>query len=204
MSATRILLTVMLSMVAVETCAETVSIIPKAISNSTSTGQYISSEFGFDFPKVAPINSSSYDWWYFDILSEDQKYSTSVAFLAAPDTAFVGGLPDTDILLGVVFLATPDQPLSAIYQLPAAEAVLVSDGDGVRGVWNGTGMQFSVSPDLSTAQVDIDMPSLGLSGSISLKSVRLILSKILRKHFTHAYDNREPRRTILQGQLEGV
>ncbi|KAK9423297.1 putative Hydroxyneurosporene synthase protein [Seiridium unicorne] len=151
-------------------CMSTTNIYSAAVINGTSAGQYISSASGFDSPKVFPINRSSYDWWYFDIVSENRQYSTSLAFIAAPGTAFPTGLPETNMLLGVVFLSTPEQPLSTVYQLLATEAIVVSDSDGASGVWNGTGMQFRGSEDLRTFQLDIDMPGLGLSGNLSLTS----------------------------------
>ncbi|KAM0815602.1 putative Hydroxyneurosporene synthase protein [Seiridium cardinale] len=158
-------------LVTLTSCTSTTNIYSAAVDNGTSTGQYISSASGFDSPKVFPINSSSYDWWYFDIVSEDRQYSTSLAFIAAPGTAFTTGLPETNMLLGVVFLSTPEQPLSTVYQLLATEAIVVSDSDGTSGVWNGTGMQFRGSEDLRMFQLDIDMPGLGLFGNISLTSV---------------------------------
>ncbi|KAK9787385.1 putative Hydroxyneurosporene synthase protein [Seiridium cardinale] len=157
-------------LVTLTSCTSTTNIYSAAVDNGTSTGQYISSASGFDSPKVFPINSSSYDWWYFDIVSEDRQYSTSLAFIAAPGTAFTTGLPETNMLLGVVFLSTPEQPLSTVYQLLATEAIVVSDSDGTSGVWNGTGMQFRGSEDLRMFQLDIDMPGLGLFGNISLTS----------------------------------
>jgi hypothetical protein len=154
--------------------ADSVDVIPMAAVNATSIGEYISSDSGFDSPKVTPINSTSYDWWYFDVVSDDQQYSIIVVFLAAPGTAFLTGLPDDAILLGSILLTAPELPSQVSIQSPATEAVVTTHEDGATGFWQGAGMQFYGAANLSAYCIDLDLPSVGLSGSVQLDSVNNI------------------------------
>ncbi|KAI5860319.1 hypothetical protein GGS23DRAFT_607044 [Durotheca rogersii] len=74
-------------------------IIPRTISDGTSKTSFASAACGFDAPKVLPINDSTFDWWYFEVVSENQTHLTAKSFLATPGTAFLpSGFPPDAIL----------------------------------------------------------------------------------------------------------
>ncbi|KAN0105864.1 hypothetical protein V8E51_008740 [Hyaloscypha variabilis] len=47
--------------------------IPLAPVTGPITAQFVSEASGFDGSKLSAVNSTSYDWWYFDVASPDQS-----------------------------------------------------------------------------------------------------------------------------------
>ncbi|MCJ1400030.1 hypothetical protein MMC11_003233 [Xylographa trunciseda] len=140
--------------------------------NGSSDGLFTSSDYGLDAPKDKTINATSYDWWYFDAVSEDQQSSVVCTFLAAPGTGFpLNQLPDNAMLQVIIFVSYPGQPVSSFSMLPATEATVVSVGNGASGHWEGSGVGFVGTPDLSTYVVYVDSPNIGLKGSMTFHSV---------------------------------
>src|SRR5277367_6023387 len=147
-------------------------IIPGAGSNFVSIAQYISSHNGLDAPHVTPINASAYDWWYFDVVSEDLGYSVVVVFFNAPATAFpFSGAPGNDITEAYLFVSTPGNPFFVAEPIPATQAVVDYAGNGASGVWTGSGFSFTGEPDMSEYTVKIDSPQIAVKGEISFISV---------------------------------
>lgn len=50
-------------------------IIPPAVVNGSSSAIFTSTSDGLDGPKITPVNSTSWDWWYFDVVSADAQSS---------------------------------------------------------------------------------------------------------------------------------
>ena len=158
--------------------AQTVT-FPNTITTGESTAQYISGASGLDGPKVTPsINATTYDWWYFDALSSDASMGIVVVFYLSTDLGFPfvppGSALSVDIFAtfedgSLVFLPLSDIPGDA------GSATITTNGDGASGVWEGTGFQFQGAPDLSSYTVTIDNPTLGISGTLDLKSVSIYL-----------------------------
>lgn len=148
--------------------------IPPTISNTTSVAQFIS-DSSFDGPKVTNINSSSYDWWYFDAVSLDSNYSIVAVFYASPNTSFIGAESATDILEVQIRVQTPEEDVFFAVDSPSATAgKLTLDGNDITGDWEGTGSRF-LGRDLTCYNVTFDSDAaeeLGISGFISMTSVR--------------------------------
>jgi hypothetical protein len=53
--------------------------IPSALSNTSSTGIFTSTASNLDAPKVLPINGSTFDWWYFDVVDINPNSRASAA-----------------------------------------------------------------------------------------------------------------------------
>lgn len=140
--------------------------IPSIVSNDTSAAQYISRFYGPDKPQVTPIDEATIDWWYFDVVSDDLKTSADIFFYATP--ILVG---DGVYTLFVSFSARLPDGTSFNANITADSATIVTDGDGSSGFFEGTGFEWSSTPDLSQYVVDIDLPELGIKGTISMKSV---------------------------------
>src|SRR5436190_6567 len=56
--------------------------------NGESLVQFESGPSGLDAPKISFVNASVFDWWYFDVVSEDQKSSMVFTFFTSTVTAF--------------------------------------------------------------------------------------------------------------------
>ncbi|MCJ1388303.1 hypothetical protein MMC18_001149 [Xylographa bjoerkii] len=142
--------------------------------NGTSDVLFTSSADGLDGPKVRTVNTTSYDWWYFDAVSEDQQFNVVFTFFAAPATGLgipLDGAPDNAILMASICMSYPEQEISFVGEVPATEAKVVSVGNGASGSWEGTGMGFLGTSDLSNYVVYIDSASLGVQGFMSLQSL---------------------------------
>jgi hypothetical protein len=149
-----------------------VDIIPAAESNLASKVDFVARETGLDAPHVTPINASTYDWWYFDVVSEDQGYSVVVTFFAAPESAFAfSGAPATDVTEAYLFVSTPENPMYIDEPIPATKALVVNAGNGASGVWEGSGFAFAGTPDMAEYEVTINSPQIAVKGKITMQSV---------------------------------
>lgn len=147
------------------------------ISQSTS---YTSTENSLDAPHVIGISPTVYEWWWFDAESPDLDTSIVIVFFTASAVAFplVVGLPDTSIVVN----AKLPNGTTIISEAAASSAVINSGGEygnGAQGIWGDIG-NFTVSPDLSSAEINIDMFGLPtpIRGSIKFESVCVNSPKI--------------------------
>jgi hypothetical protein len=146
--------------------------VPDTVALGNSIAQYISGDSGLDGPKVSPeINATSFDWWYFDAVSEDSSMAIVMVFFLSTDLGFPFVLPLSalSVYISATFEAGSTE-LNAENNLPlqAGEATIVTDGDEASGVWKGTGFEFQGTPDLSKYTVTVDSPALGISGTLEL------------------------------------
>jgi hypothetical protein len=114
--------------------------IPPAVVNGSSNAIFTSTSDGLDGPKITPVNSTSWDWWYFDVVSGDAQSSAVIVFYAAPETGFAPAQAPPQHILQVSF------SLNILgYEEPTtidsfAESVTVTTiGNGASGEWTGTG-----------------------------------------------------------------
>jgi hypothetical protein len=69
-------------------------IVPNTVAIGNSIAQYISGDSGLDGPKVSPeINATSFDWLYFDAVSEDSSMAIVIVFFLSTDLGFPFVLP---------------------------------------------------------------------------------------------------------------
>ncbi|KAF5364721.1 hypothetical protein D9757_012491 [Collybiopsis confluens] len=139
----------------------------------TSTSNSPATDSGFDAPKVIPnVNSTTYQWYYFDVVSDDSSYSIVATFFSAPSTAFPFTLSPAMTLEVLISVQTPDSDVFYLDGTFATDAQVTTVGDGASGVWEGTGLSFTGSTDMSSYQVVFDAAdSLGIEGSISMQSI---------------------------------
>lgn len=162
-------------------CSKTIN-VPNVIRPGNSIAQFVSGASGLDGPKMDPeINATSFDWWYFDAVSENNSCAVVIVFYMTTQLGFPFVLPLSTLSVDIfatfedgtlVFLPLNDPPLSA------GEATVVTDGDGSSGIWKGTGFQWKGAPDLSQYVVTVDSPLLGINGTLVLTSVRIKFSVI--------------------------
>lgn len=148
-----------------------VDIFPSVSTSAESISQFISSKEGFDAPKVKPINSSSYDVWYFDVVAQDGISSVVVAFFLEPLNAGFNVTPDFRTIVFASIAGSVSNGTLFGATLPATSGVVATVGDGSAGFWNDTGLSWSGTPDMSYYHVEINAVEKSFKGSIDLKSV---------------------------------
>lgn len=141
-----------------------------AISNTPATGpitaNFISSQYGLDAPQLSAINSSSFDWWYFDVVSADLKTSLCIVFYTSLPTAFPF-LPLDDVLQVGVYASFPNGTTTSA-ALNASEAYVVSYEEGSSGLFAGTGASWIGSGNDGVYSVQVDSPENGICGTFQL------------------------------------
>lgn len=140
------------------------------ISLDNSAVQFISCDSGHDGPRVTPINGTTYEWWYFDAVSNDGSEALTIAFFTASALGFPFQLPSAIDATTVAVFATFADGTTSIVPLLAEGATISTAGGGATGIWKGAG-NFTGTPDLSNYHVSIDSPLLGPRGTLQLTSV---------------------------------
>ncbi|KAJ7461326.1 hypothetical protein B0H11DRAFT_1736097 [Mycena galericulata] len=146
--------------------------IPPSIQNGSSTAQFTSSAFGIDAPKVSPINASSFDWWYFDVVSKEPTSalaSVVVTFFTSSAAAFPLLSSSDSPLSAYIWVTFPNGTLWSGIANGEENATVTSDSDYTTGVWHGTG--FSWVGSKAGYVVTIDAPEVGVTGTISFPAV---------------------------------
>jgi hypothetical protein len=164
-----------LAVVTSQTTQITVEVISGKVANVTSNVQLTSTRSGFDAPKVKPLNSSTFDWWYFDVVSPDLDYSLVLVFFAAEPT---GLWPDVAPAIGSAVWATAGVTLPDGSHLDSAalgeELTVVTVDNGSSGTLNGTGWGWVGLPDMSQYEIIIDAADTGVEGTVSFQSVSTV------------------------------
>ena len=144
-----------------------------------TTTLFVSGPSGFDSPKNRPINDTSYDWWYFDVVgdfdADGQQPSFAVTFHTSGNQGFdplheAIPFPFPSDNFVQIDLAWPNGTIGS-WMLFAGEAVITVDGDGASGNFSKTGCSFEGAPDLSEYTVYIDAPEKRIAGSFRIRSV---------------------------------
>lgn len=137
-----------------------------------STVQFLSQTSLFDAPKVKNLNDTTWDWWYFDVVSSDMQYSAVIVFWTTTPDGLQPGLPSPGsadyMTLGVTL---PDgTALNA--EVVAPELTVFTVDNGSSGILNGTLSGWTSTPDMSHYSIIIDAPEFDTFGTISFESVR--------------------------------
>lgn len=144
----------------------------KHISSQAAIGNIqasFTSTTPLDAPQLSAVNSTSFDWWYFDVVSTDLTRSLVIVFYTALPTAFPF-LPASSTITKVGVYATyPNGTITGGY-LDATEAVITTDGQGASGDFVGSGAKFQGTPNLSSYSVSITAASRGIVGTFNLTS----------------------------------
>lgn len=150
-------------------------VVPNTVASGPSTATMVSGASGLDGPKMSPeINTTSFDWWYFDAVATDGSAAIVMVFYLSTDIGFPF-VPPLSALSVDIFANFEDGSLLFLplnnLPLKAGQTTIVTDGDGASGNWEGTGFSFEGSPDLSSYTVTVDSPVLNIKGTLELKSV---------------------------------
>jgi hypothetical protein len=154
-------------------------IIPSTVEPGPSDAQFIANAQELDAPHLALVNSTSWEWWYYDVISPDGYSSFAMAFFATPRSGFFL-LPDFESIdLVSVWGSFPNGSAFTV-SVPAEKANVEIWEDSSSGVWEGTGVSWVGAGDGSQYVVTFDSPGLGITGSLILNSVRNNFCKVLR------------------------
>ncbi|KAJ5492502.1 Hydroxyneurosporene synthase [Penicillium expansum] len=159
--------------------------IPSAVQNGTSKAQFdistpattlnIESLFRLDAPQVDLINSSVFDWWYFDAVSEtNPDDSLVVTFFSSSAEAFPFLNPNETSVLNVWLWASFANGTVFSNSVPATVATVTgADGAGTNssGEWSSTGFSWAaLTEDLSQYEIIISSEELQVEGRLTLTS----------------------------------
>ncbi|KAJ5654036.1 hypothetical protein N7490_001039 [Penicillium lividum] len=146
--------------------------IPATAGNTTASVQFSStSSSSLDEPKISSVNSTVYDWCYFDAVSTSTNASITVVFYAAEASGFP--LPNASY--------TPVEIRGSLangtaFSLPflsgTGATVWTQEGmQGVSGIWHDTGAAFYQSDDLGRYTIVIDAEEVGLKGVMNFNAI---------------------------------
>lgn len=135
-------------------------VIPAGVVNGTSISDTIVGLTAFDGPHISVNNGSAYQWWYFDVVSHDANAAVVAQFYPGWFAEYNAILLNTIWSNGTVYETT----------VPVGALELTTMIDGSQGyVDEGTITWFGAS-DLSVYHLTLDLPQVGLSGKITMRS----------------------------------
>jgi hypothetical protein len=144
-------------------------IIPSTVFNGSVDANTVSTESNLDGPQLSAVNSTSYEWWYFDAVSPDLESAITIVFYTALSSGFGLLPPSSDVAVISMDFLFPNGTSRSI-DLAATEAVITTIDQGSSAVYKGAGAQWQGAPDLSSYIVSIDSPKSGVVGTFKLKS----------------------------------
>jgi hypothetical protein len=146
-------------------------VIPFTAQTGPSDAQFAFHNEELDAPELALVNSTAWEWWYYDVVALDQTSSFVMAFFASPSTAFPFLPPGLGSMDVVGIWGTFPNGTAFTNYVAAEEVTITLDKDGSHGVWEGSGVDWFGNGDGSSYVVTFDSLGLGVKGTVSLKSV---------------------------------
>ncbi|KAJ5370508.1 uncharacterized protein N7496_006600 [Penicillium cataractarum] len=127
-------------------------------TTEVTTMQTVASQGALDGSKIQNANSTSFDWWYFEALSDDSKSFITVVFNLGSEN-FV----NIDALF-----ADGSQFTTTIY---TEGAIIENLGQGSYGNFKNSGCSWITSPDLRSSSVNLQNSTAGVEGALRFTSV---------------------------------
>ncbi|KAJ5965015.1 uncharacterized protein N7479_004891 [Penicillium vulpinum] len=159
--------------------------IPSVIQNGTSRVQFdiptpettLSPEtlFSLDAPQLDPINSSVFDWWYFDAVSEtNPDDSLVITFFTSTMNAFPFLRANETSIVNVWLWASFAHGTTFADTVPATVATVTGadrKGANSAGDWSPTGFSWNApTEDLSQYEIVIASEKIQVEGRLTLTS----------------------------------
>ena len=171
----KLLISILLAFCLAQGQRQTVT-IPAIPFTTPITAFYQSSpSIGFDAFHLSALNSTSFQWWYFDIIpgpstcALHQDIALTIVFYATTDFAFPRD-PPSDLTTVVNIEVRLPNGAQWSQNLAASEAVVVSENLGASGDWKGSGASFSGCEEAKIYTINIDNEAEGVKGTVKLKS----------------------------------
>ncbi|KAK9326703.1 hypothetical protein V1520DRAFT_366045 [Lipomyces starkeyi] len=140
--------------------------VPLSPSNGSSIMVTTSSQGAFDGPKLSSVNSTSFDWWYFDICSEEA--SVQVIFFTGTPTA-IGHASSIPLVTFATLHGLFPNGTEFDYEVPSVTVDIATDGDGSSGFFDGFG-SWKATPDMSYYTITLDSEAIGIKGALYFQS----------------------------------
>ncbi|KAF5003895.1 hypothetical protein FDECE_9600 [Fusarium decemcellulare] len=121
----------------------------------TGEASYIAkgSQGPWDGPKSSLINSTNFEWWYFDARSQDGDQGVAVWYMNSNPARFGLDLPTSNwFIFHARFL--DGEGIDVV--VPAEKAIINSFGEGSTGLWQGSGSGWAGAKDLSKFTLTFD------------------------------------------------
>lgn len=145
-------------------------VIPSAVFSGNVVANTISTNVNLDGPQLSAVNSSAYEWWYFDAVSQDLKSAITIVFYTALASGFGFIPPISNVTVVSVDFLFPNGTTSSV-ELTATEAVITTVYQGSSAVYKDAGAGWKGASDLSYYEVKINSPENGVVGTFGLKSI---------------------------------
>ncbi|KAK7742371.1 hypothetical protein SLS53_004516 [Cytospora paraplurivora] len=158
----------------ISSAAANIKTVDDVLTNGTVTAEWESSSSSYlDGPKLSgAANETSYDWWYFDVVSASTNASVVVVFYNAGPDGFVNTYVDGP--LSISLSGTFPNGTQYNLEVPATSAVVETSSDGISLDFKDSGFSF-VGSKLTESEVtyvlNIDSPEIGVTGIITLLSL---------------------------------
>jgi hypothetical protein len=140
-----------------------------SIPSTTTTGPVpvvTTSQAAFDGPKIGAVNSTAFDWWYFDGVSNASTAGQSTIEVIFYRTTQSMTLPVSSVDYVQVTITFANGTVFD-NNFPANSSSVTTAGFGASGVWGNVG-SFHGTPDLSTYTVTLTTGPV--QGSLLLRS----------------------------------
>jgi hypothetical protein len=112
-----------------------------------------------DAPKHSAINSSVWDWWYFDIVSSDLHEAIVITFDLGTATGIIGGGFGT--VPYVAAFPSWSDGFNGFNSYPASEAIITTDlQQSSSGFWKGAGLSWNAPSGTSFYELEWDSPDI--------------------------------------------
>lgn len=147
-----------------------VEVIPFQVQNISSEVQFTYPGYGLDGPKVHPINSTTFDWWYFDAVSASGDLASVVINFYTASPGGFEALTNTSTVLETSISGSFANGTTFIINEYPSEAVVITEGDGSAGRW-GEYSSWKSTPDLKNWEIRFDAPEYGVKACMTLESV---------------------------------
>jgi len=147
-----------------------------------TSAQFVSDPLNFEAPHLSAVNGSSFQWWWFDILTTSTNVSAlNIIFFDAADAAFpLTEQPDN--ILSVWISGYNANGTQFIYSIPITNASVVWGkqgkldlGDGVIGNFQSPDINatFSAPDGLGSFDIIIDSPTYGVHADLHFTSTAI-------------------------------
>lgn len=144
------------------------NILPAPPVNGPASFSSKASFYGMDGVQVQIPNATSYEWWYFDAVSAD--HSRAVVFQPHLQSREFG----VRLVLRLNF-AYGDGTFDE-FTVPGDKLFVSTIGAGSAGLASDGSYSWIGAPDLAEYTINMDLPELGISGEITMQSVRFHLN----------------------------
>lgn len=144
------------------------TILPPAVTGDVTAN--FKSDCGLDGSQLSAVNSSSWDWWYFDAVSLDAKSNVVIIFYTASSSGFPFLPPSPNVTLFELHSLLPNGALFNVF-IPAEEAVITTVGEGSSGNFKGTNASWTGTADLKHYKIVVNSPANGVVGTFNLRSL---------------------------------